>query len=83
MYSFVGVFPRESRSSGRFVWDTLWIIDVYFRVNYLGTSLPFKNQMALSKQRNGIIGIFHVMLKVLPSKMLESSTGMVSKKYKA
>ena len=51
-------------------------------IKYLGTSLPFSNHMALSKQRNGTVGSFHMMLKVLPSNMLKSSTGMVSKKYK-
>ena len=35
--------------------------------------------MALFKQRNGTVGISNMILKVLPSKILRSSTGIVTK----
>ena len=41
--------------------------------------------MALSKQRNGTVGIFHNYdyISPPPSEVLKKSTEMVSKKYKA
>ena len=77
MYSFVGVRPRESKSSRCFVLDTLWIIDVYFRAQLLKrkiNSIVCKvlnfSIMTLSTQDNGTIGIFHMMLKVVSSEKL-------------
>ena len=56
------------------------IIDVYFRAQLLKRQINSVSWeplnvfiMVLSTLCNGTIGIFHMMLKVLPSKMLKNS----------